>query len=114
MKSTLMAVSAASTLLLTSVSGAEPAKTLTGVITDTMCGSKPHINMMKEKTEAECVRLCVRGPYVYALFDGTTVLRLSDQKTAAKYAGKQVKVSGVYDARSRTFKVASMEQANIE
>jgi hypothetical protein len=92
--------------------GAEPPKTFTGVITDTMCGSKPHSNMMKDKTDAECVRLCARGPQGYALSDGTTVMKLSDQKAPAKYAGQKVRVTGVYDEKSKTLKVASIEPAD--
>jgi len=93
------------------VSGAESPKTFTGIVTDTMCGSKPHSQMMKDKTDAECVRLCARGPNAYALFDGTAVMKLSDQKTPAKYAGQQVRVTGVYDEKSKTLKVESITPA---
>ena len=89
--------------------GAEPPKMFIGVITDTMCGGKPHSDMMKDKTAAECVRLCAHGAYGYALFDGTTVMKLSDQKTPVKYAGQRVRVTGVFDEKSKTLKVASME-----
>jgi hypothetical protein len=77
-----------------------------------MCGSQPHSKMMKDKTDAECVRLCVRGAPVYALFDGTAVMRLSDQKASAKYAGRRIRVSGAYDEKSKTLKVMSMEAAD--
>ncbi|MGA2713548.1 MAG: hypothetical protein ABSG41_10625 [Bryobacteraceae bacterium] len=112
MKTICLTIVAACTLFVARVPGAESLKTFTGVVTDTMCGSKPHSNMMKDKTEAECVRLCARGPNGYALFDGTAVMKLSDQKTSAKYAGQQVKVTGVYDEKSKTLKVASIEPAN--
>lgn len=84
-------------------------KTFTGVVTDTMCGSGPHSDMMKDKTDAECVRACARGANQYALFDGTTVMKLSDQKTPAKYAGQRVRVTGSYNEKSKTIKVVSME-----
>jgi len=42
--------------------GAKAPKTFTGVITDTMCGAKPHSAMMKDKSEAECIRSCIKGP----------------------------------------------------
>lgn len=103
---------AACTLFVAHLAGAESPKTFTGVITDTMCGSKPHSNMMKDKTDAECVRLCARGPNSYALFDGTTVMKLSDQKTPESYAGQQVTVTGVYDEKSKTLKVTSITPAN--
>ena len=84
------------------------AETFTGVITDTMCGPKPH-TMMKGHTEPECVKMCIKGPYVYALFDGATVMRLSDQKTPAQYAARKVRITGTYDEKSKTIKVASIE-----
>jgi hypothetical protein len=92
--------------------GAEAPQTFTGVITDTMCGAKPHSAMMKDKSEAECVRLCVRGPFGYGLYDGSNVMKLSDQKTSAKYAAQRVKVTGTYDEKSKTLKVSSIEPAD--
>jgi hypothetical protein len=91
---------------------AQGPKTFTGVITDTMCGSKPHANMMKDKTDADCARLCAHGAYGLALFDGTTVMKLSDQKTSQQYAGRHVRVTGVYDEKSKTLKVGSIEPAD--
>jgi hypothetical protein len=85
------------------------ADTFAGVITETMCGAKPHI-MFKGRTPAECINLCVaRGPNVYALSDGTHVMKLSDQKTATKYPAQNVKVSGTYDEKTNTIRVASIE-----
>jgi hypothetical protein len=112
MKTTNLAIAAICTLFVSYVPAAEAPKTFTGVITDTMCGSKPHSNMMKDKTEAECVQQCARGPYGYALADGTTVMKLSDRKAPAKYAGQKVKVTGVYDEKSKTLKVVSIESAD--
>jgi len=68
--------------------------------------------MLKDKTAAECVRQCTRGAYRYALIDGTAVMKLSDQKTPARYAGQEVRVTGVYDEKSKTLKVESIELAN--
>ena len=84
------------------------AETYTGVITDTMCGAKAH-TMFKGRPDPDCVRLCVKGPYVYALRDGDSVRKLSDQKTSARYAAQRVKVTGTYDAKSNTIKVTAME-----
>ena len=91
--------------------GAEGPKTFTGVITDTMCGTKPHSAMLKDKSEAECVRLCAKGPFGYALYDGTNVMKLSDQTTPVKYAAQKVKVTGTYDERTKTLKVVSIALA---
>ncbi|HEX4134478.1 MAG TPA: hypothetical protein VHY84_07715 [Bryobacteraceae bacterium] len=103
---------AAFTLFALCLTGAEPLRTFSGVVTDTMCGSKPHSNMLKDKTAAECARQCARGPYGYALFDGTAVMKLSDQKTAAAFAGQEVTVTGVYDGKSKTLKVAKIESGH--
>src|SRR3984893_12602932 len=84
------------------------AETFTGVITDTMCGAKPH-TMMKGHTDPECVKMCVKGPHAYALVDGTNVVKLSDQKVPAKYAAQKVRVVGAYDEKTNTIKVASIE-----
>jgi hypothetical protein len=87
---------------------AAAAETFTGVITDTMCGAKPH-TMMKGHTDPECVKMCVKGSYVYALSDGTNVIKLSDQKVAAQYVAQKVNVTGTYDEKTKTIKVVSIE-----
>jgi hypothetical protein len=100
-------------LALVLSAAAAAAATYTGVITDTMCGAKPH-TMFKGHTDPECVRLCVKGPHVYALLDGPTVMKLSDQKVPAQYAAQKVKVTGTYDAKSNTIKVVAIEALDGE
>ena len=95
-------------LLLLTAAGTIGAATFTGKITDTMCG--PKHGMVKGQSDEECVRTCTKGTSAqYALYDGEKVIRLSDQKTPAKFAGKSVRVTGTYDERSKTIKVASIE-----
>ena len=96
-------------LVVALVIGAEPSKVFTGVITDTMCGAKPHSSMMKDKTDAECTRICAHGSSQYALYDGTMVIKLSDQKTSEKFAGQRVRVTGTYNEKSKVLKVVAME-----
>ncbi len=91
--------------------GAEAPATFTGIITDTMCGAKPHSAMMKDMPAAECVRLCSKGQFGYALYDGAKVMKLSDQKTPVKYAAQKVRVTGTYDEKAKTLKVVSIEPA---
>ena len=91
--------------------GAEVPATFTGIITDTMCGAKPHSAMMKDMLAAECVRLCSKGQFGYALYDGANVMKLSDQKIPVKYAAQKVKVTGSYDEKAKTLKVVSIEPA---
>jgi hypothetical protein len=64
---------------------------------------------MKGHTDPECVKMCVKGPYAYALVDGTNVIKLSDQTAPAKYAAQTVKVTGTYDEKTKTIKVVSIE-----
>ena len=94
------------TLALTAMLNAAPPQTFTGVITDTQCGS---MHGMKGHSDADCVKMCVKGPSQYALFDGQRVLKLSDQKTPAKFTAQKVRVTGVYDEKSETIKVTSIE-----
>jgi len=82
-------------------------ETFTGVITDTMCGAKH--GMLKGQPDDQCIKTCVKGSSGYALFDGKNVLNLSDQKNSAKYPAQRVKVTGVYNASTKTIKVGSIE-----
>jgi hypothetical protein len=90
----------------------EPSKEFSGVITDTMCGAKSHSSMMKDKTDAECVRICTRGSYAYALLSEGSVMKLSDQKASEKYAGRKVRVTGRYDEKNKTLRVVSIAPEN--
>jgi len=83
------------------------AETFTGVVTDTMCGAKH--TMLKDAPDDKCIRACLKGSSEYALFDGQTVLKLSDQKKTAKFATQRVKVEGTLDQKTKTIKVASIE-----
>ena len=83
-------------------------QTFTGVITDTMCG-KAH-GMVAGQPDDKCIASCVKGTSSqYALYDGKAVLKLSDQKTPAKYAAQHVKVTGTLNGKTQTIKVSSIE-----
>jgi len=83
-------------------------QTFTGVITDTMCG-KSH-GMVAGQPDDKCVAMCVKGASSqYALYDGKSVLKLSDQKAPARYAAQRVKVTGTLNEKSQTIKVSSIE-----
>ena len=82
-------------------------KTLTGVITDQMCG-KDH-SMMKVTPDSKCVTECVKMGSQYALLSGSTVYTLIDQKTPEKFAGKKVAVTGTVDGKN--IKVTSITEA---
>jgi hypothetical protein len=89
---------------------AAKADTFTGVITDTMCSANH--DMMKDHPAAECVKMCAKGQYSYALYDGTNLYKLSDQKAPAKFAAQKVKVTGTLDGNNKTIKVSSIERVN--
>ena len=87
------------------LAGAAP-QTFTGVITDTLCGARHN---MKGHSDADCTKMCAKASAQYALFDGQNVLKLSDQKTPARFAAQTVKVTGTLDAKTNTIKVTSIE-----
>jgi len=72
--------------------GAAAIKTLTGVVSDSMCGAK---HMAKNETPAECTRECVKTGSDYALVVGTKVFVLKGhQADIDKLAGKRATVNG--------------------
>lgn len=67
-------------------------KTLTGVVSDSMCGAN---HMAKDKTPAECTRLCIKQGQKYALVVGTKLYTLqSHEQELDKLAGQRVTVKG--------------------
>jgi hypothetical protein len=92
-----------------SLAAAKTPETITGVVTDTLCGVQHN---MQGHSNADCVKMCVKASGQYALFDGQRVLKLSDQKTPAKFAAQRVKVTGIVDEKTNTIKVTSIEAAN--
>lgn len=68
-------------------------QTLTGVITDDMCGKKH--TMMPGKPDADCIRACVKAGSKYALLSGDKMYALKgDTRQIAQLAGRRAKVSG--------------------
>lgn len=93
---TIIAVvlTAASAFAQTSAKPAAP-KTLTGVVSDSMCGAK---HMAKDKSAAECTRECVKTGSDYALVVGGKVYPLKGDKAEFdKYAGQRATVKGMLD-----------------
>ena len=106
----------AATLLSGSLSGAQTesasksdsgAKTVTGVISDSMCGAK---HMAKDKSAAECTRMCVKQGSDYALVVGKKVYVLKGNASDLdKYAGERVTVKG--SVTGNTITAASVNAA---
>lgn len=108
MKTMLLALIAAASL-----HAQAPAKTYTGVITDTMCGAD-HAHMGVSPDE-KCVRECVKGgggKWKYALLvDGKKMYVLSDQQTPEKFAARKVSVTGVLYEKTGILKVEKLVAA---
>jgi hypothetical protein len=87
---------------------AAASQTLTGVVSDEMCGKKH--TMMPGKPDPDCIRECVKAGSNYALVVGDKVYTLKgDTKKIDPFAGKQVKVTG--DVTGTTVAVTSIGEA---
>ena len=67
-------------------------KILTGVVSDSMCSAK---HMAKDKSPAECARMCVKQGMKYALVSGDKVYTLEGHEAELdKLAGTRATVKG--------------------
>src|SRR6266702_4812412 len=67
-------------------------KTLTGIVSDSMCGAH---HMAKDKSPAECARMCVQQGQKYALVVGKKVYTLDGHEAEVdKLAGESATVKG--------------------
>jgi len=68
-------------------------QTFTGVLTDSMCGAT---HMAKDKTPAECTRMCVKDGMKYAMAAAKKLYTLEGHEAElAKLAGQRVIVKGI-------------------
>ena len=68
-------------------------QTLTGTVSDTMCGARH--TMMPGKPDADCVRACVKANIDYALVVGTKVYTVKGNTgDLDKFAGQKAAVTG--------------------
>lgn len=101
-----------SLLAVAALSAAPGKQTLTGTITDDMCGKAGHSQMRMGPTDAECTIACISAHgATYVLYDGKNVYTLSDQKTPEQFAGQKVRVVGTVDAKTKTIRVDSITAA---
>ncbi len=67
-------------------------KTLTGIVSDSMCGAH---HMAKDKSPAECTRMCIKQGMKYALVVGNRVYTLEGHESEVdKLAGQKATVKG--------------------
>jgi hypothetical protein len=92
MNSVKAIVFAASLTLAASQLHAANQQQLTGVVTDSMCGAS---HMAKDKSPAECTRMCVKQGMKYALLIGDKVYTLEGHESeVGKLAGQKATVKG--------------------
>jgi hypothetical protein len=89
--------------------GAGQQQTFTGVITDSMCGADHRA--MKIAPDSKCARECVKSSQTikFALSDGSSIYKLSDQATPAQFAGQKVRVTGVLFTKTSIIQVSRIE-----
>lgn len=90
---------------------ADKVQVFTGVITDTMCGSK---HTMGITPDDKCVRECVKmdpKKWKYALLVGDAMYVLSDQQTPEKFAAQKVRVTGTLFEKTKILKTDKIEAA---
>lgn len=82
-------------------------QTLKGVVSDSMCGRK---HMMPGKSDAECVRECIKANSKYALVTREKVYTLEGNSAELeRLAGKQVQITG--DVAGTSVKVSQIAAA---
>lgn len=83
---------ALTTILLAAYPAIAAEQTLKGVVSDAMCGRK---HMLDGKTDAECIRVCIKAKSKYALVTPDKVYTINESAADLdKLAGKQVQVTG--------------------
>ena len=107
-----MATMAALSILVVFV-GTASAETLTGKISDAMCG-KSHDTMTehgKKMSDKQCTVACVEHGSQYVFVNGDRVLKVSNQDFAGlkQFAGDTVRLTG--DVKGDAITVARIEKA---
>lgn len=81
--------------------------TVTGVITDDMCGAK---HMMPGKSDAECTRACVKHGAKFAVVaDGKVIVLAGKASEISALAGQKATISG--ELNGNTLTVSSVAAA---
>jgi hypothetical protein len=103
--------------------GSTPAaEVYTGQISDTQCAlnvhstNSSHDDLIKTRstygdTPETCTRACVKSGGKYVLLDVASkkVYRLDNQTEAADFAGKEVRIRGVYDKDTKMIHVLEIK-----
>ena len=107
MKSAMTLVFAAIMVLGAVQLSAANQQQLTGIVSDSMCGAS---HMAKDKTAAECTRMCVKDGSKYALVAGDKVYTLAGHEPELdKLAGEKATVKG--EVKGNAVQVQSVSAA---
>jgi hypothetical protein len=105
MKSTIARIAVVLAISLVSVSLFAETQTLTGIVSDSMCGAT---HMAKDKSPAECTRICAKGGSKYALVVDKTVYTLNGHEAElAKVAGAKATIKGSVSGETVTVQSVS-------
>jgi phosphodiesterase/alkaline phosphatase D-like protein len=89
-----------SAVLSTVAASAQSSQTLSGTVSDAMCGAH---HMMEGATAAQCTRECVKQGSDFVLVSGDKVYTLQGNKSQFdKFAGQNVTVKGKVNAKTMT------------
>lgn len=88
-------------------------RSFTGEIMDSNC-AKTGVHNPKMGTAKECTEACVKAGAKYVLYNSSTkaTYQLDDQSKPEAFAGEKVKVSGTYDAATKTIHVTNIAAAS--
>lgn len=116
-----IAIAATAALMLLGIGLTQAAdRTFTGEIMDSSCASMgSHAGMQKGKDATDpavkkaCTEACVKMGAKYVLYNATrkATYKLDDQQKPADFAGQKVKVTGTYDAATKTIHVTDIQPA---
>lgn len=86
---------AATALLAGQTKSKSVVRTITGIITDSMCGTGDHSHMRMGENDRDCAIACVHSHGSdYVLSDGRMVWVLAKQEQGEQFAGQKVTVVG--------------------
>jgi cytidylate kinase len=80
--------------------------TFVGIVTDTRCGR--HHVISEAAPKGACAQSCVRLGSKYALLADKDLYVLSDQRTAERFAGQNVRIAGALDMATKTLQIESI------
>jgi len=89
----------------TALMSAQSTQSISGMVTDSMCGAH---HMMKNVSDAQCTRECVKNGSAFTLVSGGKLYTLKGDKAMFdKWAGQNVTIQGKVDGTAITVETMS-------